>query len=317
MKISIIVPVYNVEEYIIECLESVAKQTMTKGVECILVDDCGKDDSIKIATEYIFNYVGNIRFTILHHEKNGGLSAARNTGINAAKGEYVYFLDSDDTITPDCMETMWRYVERYGNVDMVHGMFAESQNRMERKLSYPLPEFTRDTRIIKKHLLTYRGDVIPAQTKMIRRSLLVENNLFFKEGIIHEDNHFTFFLAKYVKSLAYSKERTYYYRINPNSITHNVNIKKEIFAYKTLVETLSKNIDLFLCGTQKEYILSNLLTAISLNYYTNEEERDCMIESFLKHNSYIERFLFNNYLKTKNEKFIRFLIRLYKISNRW
>ena len=100
MRISIIIPVYNVELYVEECLQSVANQTMTEGIECIIVDDRGQDNSAAIAKQYIDSYKGDIRFTFIQREKNGGLSAARNTGIEAATGEYVYFLDSDDYLVP-------------------------------------------------------------------------------------------------------------------------------------------------------------------------------------------------------------------------
>ena len=77
-KISIIIPIYNVEEYIEECLQSVMRQTYKGEIECILVDDCGKDNSIAIAEQLIADYTGSIAFRILHHEHNRGLSAARN-----------------------------------------------------------------------------------------------------------------------------------------------------------------------------------------------------------------------------------------------
>ena len=126
-KVSIIIPVYNVELYILKCLESVAAQTMSEGVECILVDDCGKDNSVRIAEDFIRCYQGNIEFVLLHHEHNGGLSAARNTGVRAAKGEYVYFLDSDDEIMPNCMELLYSRVEKYGTVDLVVSPLCEER----------------------------------------------------------------------------------------------------------------------------------------------------------------------------------------------
>lgn len=88
---SIIIPVYQVEQYIQKCLLSVVSQSYTKGIECILVNDCTKDQSIEIAKNLIENYDGNIDFKIYEHSVNGGLSAARNTGILEAKGDYLYF----------------------------------------------------------------------------------------------------------------------------------------------------------------------------------------------------------------------------------
>lgn len=99
MKLSIVIPVFNVAPYIADCLRSVMRQTYTGSMECLIVDDCGTDDSIAIAKQMIADYKGPIRFQILHHEWNRGLSAARNTGTEAATGEYLYYLDSDDEIT--------------------------------------------------------------------------------------------------------------------------------------------------------------------------------------------------------------------------
>ena len=104
--ISIVIPIYNVEPYILECLQSVDKQTIGDDIECILVDDCGTDNSVLVAEDFIKSYEGRVHFTLIHHQKNGGLSAARNTGIHAAHGEYLYFLDSDDTIKNNCIELL-------------------------------------------------------------------------------------------------------------------------------------------------------------------------------------------------------------------
>ena len=104
--ITIVIPVYNVESYISDCLQSVMRQTYKGPLECILVDDCGTDKSIEIAQNMIAEYNGPIEFKVLHHEHNRGVSAARNTGIDAAKGDYVCFLDSDDWISDDCIEKL-------------------------------------------------------------------------------------------------------------------------------------------------------------------------------------------------------------------
>ena len=109
-KISIIIPVYNVAEYITECVQSVMRQTYQGEIECILVDDCGSDGSIAIAEQLIAEYKGSISFRILHHDHNRGLSAARNTGLEASTGDYVYFLDSDDFIDANTIEVLYEAV---------------------------------------------------------------------------------------------------------------------------------------------------------------------------------------------------------------
>ena len=116
MKVSIIIPVYNVAPYIKRCLDSVVAQSF-QDIECILVDDCGTDNSKEIVQQYIDNYQGQIQFKFIHHEKNLGLSGARNTGIKVATGEWLYFLDSDDSIIPDCIAILLALQEKYPDWD--------------------------------------------------------------------------------------------------------------------------------------------------------------------------------------------------------
>ena len=314
-RISIIIPVYNVEQYVEECLQSVANQTMTEGIECIIVDDCGSDNSVAIAKQFIDSYQGDIRFTFIQREKNGGLSAARNTGIEAATGEYVYFLDSDDTIVPECMKLMYGFVKKYGNVDLVQGSFYESEEEKKTISQYKLPEYTENKRQIKTFLLRFEGDIVGAQSRLARREFLIKHKLFFKHGIIHEDNYWTFFLAKHVNSMAFCPSRTYYHRYNPTSITGNINIAKEAIAYETIIKELSQDIDPFLSGHQKELILNNLITVLNNHYYEDGKARKDLITSFEKCHSILEKILLCLYIWTKNTKMLHLLIRLYKIND--
>ena len=316
-KVSIIIPVYNVEPYIEECLLSVSSQTMTEGVECIIVDDCGKDNSMSIAERFIEEYVGKISFSIIHHGSNRGLSAARNTGIKAAKGEYVYFLDSDDTITADCIQRMYAFIERYGKVDLVQGSFYENDEE-KRTQNYILKqEHLTDKKTIKRFLLTFHGYIVAAQSRLIKKDKIISNGLFFREGIIHEDNYWTFFLAKHIDTMCFCSERTYYHRYNPESITGKINKEKESKAYSTILKELSGNIDSFMKGEQKEYILYNYITAIDNGYYHDEEERRTITSIITGMNSRIENLLFSVYSKTSykatKDKLLHLLIRLYKL----
>ena len=118
--VSIIIPVYKVEPYIERCVQSVMAQTYTD-IECILVDDCSPDQSIAICERMLIEYHGPITFQILHHEQNRGLSAARNTGTNAANSDYIFYLDSDDEITHDCISLLVKETERHPGVELVQG----------------------------------------------------------------------------------------------------------------------------------------------------------------------------------------------------
>ena len=126
--VSVIIPVYQVTDYVERCLKSVMSQTYTD-IECIIVDDKTQDDSIEKCERLIEVYnnnlkldgKGRIRFKILHHEVNRGLSAARNTGTQAATGEYLYYLDSDDYISADCIETLIAPFKEHASLEMVQG----------------------------------------------------------------------------------------------------------------------------------------------------------------------------------------------------
>lgn len=122
MNVSIIVPVYQVAPYIEACLKSVMQQTYRGSMECLLIDDCGTDDSIAIAERLTATYDGPVRFQVLHHERNMGLSASRNTGLAQAEGEFIFFLDSDDEISHDCIELLMRKVEEDDTVELVQGL---------------------------------------------------------------------------------------------------------------------------------------------------------------------------------------------------
>lgn len=316
MKISIIVPMYQVEQYLAICLKSITDQTMTDGVECILVDDCGSDRSLFIAKDFIEHYQGNVLFRIVEREKNGGLSAARNSGIDVASGEYVYFLDSDDEITPNCLEIMWSLVEKYGKVNLVQGAFFEDEKYANSISNIKFPEFCTCQAEIKTFLLQYLGDIVGAQSRLINLSFLKEHHLYFEEGIIHEDNLWTFFLSKYVRTMAYCDVCTYYHRYNPNSITGNVNVIKETIAYKHIIQTCSRSIDPFLIGIQKEWLLNNLITVINSKYYVKDADLKEMLSNFKSTCSFTEKQLLSLYLMLSNSalknKILHLLIRKFK-----
>ena len=316
MKISIIVPMYQVEQYLTICLKSITDQTMTDGVECILVDDCGSDRSLFIAKDFIEHYQGNVLFRIVEREKNGGLSAARNSGIDVASGEYVYFLDSDDEITPNCLEIMWSLVEKYGKVNLVQGAFFEDEKYANSISNIEFPEFCTCQAEIKTFLLQYLGDIVGAQSRLINLSFLKEHHLYFEEGIIHEDNLWTFFLSKYVRTMAYCDVCTYYHRYNPNSITGNVNVIKETIAYKHIIQTCSRSIDPFLIGIQKEWLLNNLITVINSKYYVQDADLKEMLSDFKSTCSFTEKLLLSLYLMLSysalKNKILHLLIRKFK-----
>lgn len=309
-RISIVIPIYNVEPYILECLQSVVNQKNPYGIECILVDDCGKDQSIEIAEQFVNSYNGPIHFSVIYHEQNMGLSEARNSGIKVAQGEYIFFLDSDDTIVPECMDLLWSYIEKYGKVDIVQGSFYNAPSKIYERSPLRMQPYCKEKAIIKRFYLQYLTIVLLAQGRLVNIDFLKRNHLFFKPGIIHEDNHWTFFMAKYANTMAFCNVGTYYHRYNPNSITGNINVNNENKAYKCLIDVFCKNIDSYLPGVQKEFILGNLKTVLEEKFYFSLKERDIMIKEVSNTFSFIEKKLFNLYLQLSNRKVKNFVLRL-------
>lgn len=222
--ISIIIPVYNVAAYITECLNSVNDQTYAQlgRIECILVDDCGLDNSVQIANEIIDSYKGPIEYRIVRHRINKGLSAARNTGLKAARGEWVFFLDSDDWIQPDCLESLVKSQYKYPQSEIVISSMESDNDWVAQEALVgreDIPEYTEDRLWIMKGLLS-RPVLFPlsAWNKLYKKEFLIENNLFFLEGFIREDEIWSFDYSKYVKCVAFNKKNTYHYRVNPNGI---------------------------------------------------------------------------------------------------
>lgn len=217
MKISIIVPVYNVEQYVNECFDSIAAQTYKGEIECIFVDDCGQDDSVAILEKLIADYHGAIKFCIVHHEHNKGLSGARNTGIRHAQGDYLYFIDSDDSITSDCIEKLVALAEKYPQVDIVQGS-TKSKLEWLQLANKHFPEFSDNFKWIRRTMLLRYSIPMTAWNKLVRKDMVVKNGLYFEEGLIHEDEIWNFMLAKHVHSIAFCCDITYMYRENPDGI---------------------------------------------------------------------------------------------------
>ena len=213
--VSIIIPVYKVEEYLDRCVESVIIQTYTN-LEIILVDDGSPDHCPQMCDDWAKK---DDRIRVVH-QQNKGLSGARNTGIREAKGDWLYFLDSDDYIIPDCISLMMECVEKHPDVEMVCGGFKATKGLEECELKKDLPDYSCDKDWINRQFLRY-AFVEMAWNKLVRRKFILNNELFFAEGYIHEDNIWNFELSKCVSKIAVCKCETYKYVIREGSIMTN------------------------------------------------------------------------------------------------
>lgn len=290
MFISVIIPVYNVEEYIEKCLNSVLMQTL-RDIEIIIVNDGTKDNSI----EKILKYDDN-RIVILNKE-NGGLSSARNAGLKVAKGKYTYFIDSDDFLLDNkCLEEMYEITEKDSSDIIVgNGYKYYSENNMK--------ELYRDKKVFKRRVMNSKDFLIefidsdsmqtPVYYNMYKTEFLKQNNLFFKDGRIHEDQEFitrAFLLSGKVS--IYPKS-FYAYRQREGSIMSGT--KKELSAQHTIMncfeleEYYNKNVS----NTKLKKILLNKLVSQLLYSFSNSQYKDI--------NRECKKFLLRNSFKFKNK----------------
>ncbi|WP_455539137.1 glycosyltransferase family 2 protein [Terrisporobacter sp.] len=220
MKISIIVPIYNVEEYINECLDSLANQTL-KEIEVIMINDGSTDKSPLIAKEYEKKYDN---FKLISQE-NGGLGKARNVGVGHATGMYIAFVDSDDYVSLDAYEKLYNAAVK-NNCDITTGNVRRfNSNEFKKSKIHKIAiKKNLENVNIEEHLeLIYDST---AWNKIYKRSFWIENNLKFPEGILYEDLPVTipaYFLSK---STTVIKDIIYFWRIREGenkSITQNRN----------------------------------------------------------------------------------------------
>ena len=227
--ISIIIPVYKVEKYLSQCLDSVLAQTFTDW-ECILVDDGSPDESGKICDEYALQ---DSRFRVIH-QKNGGVSAARNTGLDKARGEWITFVDSDDWIEPE-MLTALSSVKNLSSTELIICSLNDTLGTGTFILPSDIEE--KDWR---NTLCSYLQS---ACAKAFRLEIINTNNLRFPIGIkLGEDTYFVYTYLSHIRSISFIKEPFYTYFIsNEDSATHHIS-EDIVKDFENLVRKLEKYI---------------------------------------------------------------------------
>lgn len=260
---SIIIPVYKVEKYLHECVDSILNQDFTD-LEVILVDDGSPDSCPLICDAYA---QADPRVKVIHRE-NGGLSAARNSGLDQAKGEYVLFLDSDDYYLSDSFLSAAhsRVVETEADI-LFHRRrrYEEATGRMEEA---PVPysaEITAEKDVGKLYKLLAQQDQLDASAalKVIRRKFLTGNEHYFEEGLLSEDVEWFFRVSKYVKRAAVLNHAAYCYRLREGSITHTKS-KKHIM---DMVYIVSKHADWLKTEDRSKELTAALLSYLSYQFF--------------------------------------------------
>lgn len=207
MNFSVILPIYNVEQYLPQCLESLKAQDYSD-YEVICVNDGSTDRSREILAEWETRYP---QMRVIDRT-NGGLSAARNTGLDAAIGNYVVFVDSDDWMEPNALSTL---DSTLNNADMI--CFG---GWMGKKEEHPTREFFNNGwEYYNQHALKHHEfPFVCVVLRCYRRQFLEENALRFREGILHEDNYFTPLVCLAAHTVIVIPNMLYHYRVRPGSI---------------------------------------------------------------------------------------------------
>lgn len=210
IKVSVIIPVYNVEEFLRQCLASVASQTLSD-IEIICVNDCSSDNSQVILDEYAAE---NENFILLMHDKNRGLSAARNTGLEVSTGQYVFFLDSDDLLARDnALEILYRAACADAADEVIGGVLKWHEHTGEKYLDWHKNYLTKEIHGEQLSNLPQLRCNVVAWNKLIKKSLLDENSIQFNENIRkHEDNPFSCMVHVLTKKISIIPVTTYLYR---------------------------------------------------------------------------------------------------------
>lgn len=241
VKLSIIVPCYNVEKYIDRCVRSLVDQTLEHSeYELILVDDASTDST----WEYIQNWEKKYPELIkcVHYDDNGRIGKARNVGIMYAEGEYIGYADSDDWVEPDMFKTMLH--EAYlGNQDIVVCRYIRDSGnqKIDNSGKNNVKRICVDSQSERRELIRTNEMGYAVWDKIIRKNLLADNDIYFQEKLAYEDIYFGTMLHIYARRIAFMEKTFYHYYVNPEStvLAKNVGYHKDIMtANRMLCEEL-------------------------------------------------------------------------------
>ena len=260
---------------------SVMKQSLP-AAECIIVDNASPDDSIDRCLRLIAEYNGPTQFRILHHEKNRGLSAARNTGTDAATGDYILYLDSDDELPSDSIKSLASPLLKDSSIEMVLGNYDRFPEGCETPSNFTpikhLPEqeiaFAKGVR---NFFFNNEGFYNYAWNRLIKKELLLHHNICFKEGLLWEDDLWTFFIMKYLQHLYIVPDVTYHYYLHPNSIAMGTSLIEKDDHFGVIYENIANNLTEGEKGREAKYYFRAFCSRYIRNsknqLYRNSAER--------------------------------------------
>lgn len=284
--LSVIIPVYKVEKYLRQCVDSVLAQNL-KDIEILLVDDGSPDQSPQICDEYAEKYP----YIRVLHKENGGLSSARNAGIKAAQGDYLMFMDSDDWWNKDVdVKAMLECVKAKSQVEMFLFTsldYIEGEGLFQRNEHQNLPEIKTDTVFHYYQSLLQNGNLeVSACTKILKTDFVLKEELFFKNGILSEDNEWMLRLLRVLKKVDILPEHLYLCRCGRlDSITHTIgkkNVKDLLDMVDESLAYYEQNPDSELKPLELCYAAYLWFCALGLSAKLKKEERRELKGSFQK-----------------------------------
>lgn len=219
--VTISIPLFKCEEFLEKCLDSVRFQTY-RNIEVILVNDQTPDNSVEIAENNIQKY-NLVNWKIVHLEKNSGLSVVRNKGIDEAAGKYLFYLDSDDTITPDCIEKLVKISEDTGAEMTMSQLECEQLETGEKTIPIKI---TTEFDLLEGNDLIFKefsdGKLVTyAVNKLFLVGYLRKEKLYFIPGLFAQDELWTFHSVLKMNKIAIHKGVTYTYFLHGKSVIHN------------------------------------------------------------------------------------------------
>ena len=302
--VSIIVPVYKVpEQYLRNCIESTMEQSL-KQIEILLVDDGSPDQCGKICDDYAQK---DARIRVLH-KKNGGLSSARNYGCKAACGEWVMFVDGDDWIEPNMCQAMYEAGEDK-KVQLVMCGIMKDYGKSATEYKFYLEDGKvyrgQECKWLQQQLLVYNGNIAVAYSKLIRRKLLMDNQIFHDEILKQgaEGLEFNLRLFEKLESATFVNKPFYHYIYNENSISASHNEANHEFVIKCF-----EKIKMFIDSSDNKEMLkpwfdNRLLYVIvttAISGYFNPTNTEPYADKKRKYAAYLEKPIVKEALKTRN-----------------
>lgn len=230
IKLSIIIPIYNSEKYLKECLDSIVNQNY-KNYEVILIDDGSKDSSAEICKKYV-SANSNFKY---YYQTNSGVSAARNFGISKSKGEYIYFMDSDDKIVKETFDYIINNIKNY---DLL--CFGYTKWYKKNLVDMSFDEKIRDIDNFRCQIFTNPRIGGYLWNKLFKREIIVKYNINFDQRVNYsEDLHFVIRYLNFCSSISYKPKILYYYRFRKSNVSANFNYNKNksiLLVYKDLFD---------------------------------------------------------------------------------